>query len=108
MQDEMKIWLLALVALAVLTGLLNFVSKFMFGQVGENITLNVRANLYKSILAKHIGWHDDPEHATGILSATLAKDVQLLNGVSTEVLATYAEATAAMLGGIILSMIFSW
>lgn len=38
----------------------------------------------------------------------LAKDVQTLNGVSTEALAVAAEAMAAMLGGIIVAFIFTW
>jgi hypothetical protein len=53
LKSEMKFWLLALTFLAVLTGLLNFVAKFNFGLVGENITLNIRSGLYKSILTKH-------------------------------------------------------
>jgi len=64
--------------------------------------------LYASILVKNIGWHDSAENATGILSSTLATDVQTLNGASTEALSAYAEAFSSMIGGIIIAFIFSW
>lgn len=44
--DEFKVqirtWVLGLMGIAVVTGIDAFVSKFCFGQLGENITLNVR------------------------------------------------------------------
>jgi len=43
-----------------------------------------------------------------VLSTVLAKDVQTLNGVSTEVVGVYAEAFSAMFGGIVIAMIFQW
>jgi ABC-type multidrug transport system fused ATPase/permease subunit len=108
MREDLRQWILALCIIAFLTGLFKFLSVFIFGNIGQNITLNVRANLYRAILTKHVGWHDEPDNATGILSAVLAKDVQSLNGVSTEVLSTYAEAAASMLGGIIVAFCFTW
>lgn len=55
-----------------------------------------------------MGWHDKSENATGILSTTLAEDVQTLNGVSTEALGVMCEACFAMLAGIIVAFIFAW
>jgi len=97
-----------MVGCAVLSFFFNLISKFSFGRVGENITLKVRQNLYRSILIKHIGWHDNPENATGVLSSMLAQDVQTLNGVSTEALAVGCEAMSSMLGGIVIAFVFSW
>ena len=59
-------------------------------------------------MRKHVGWHDDQNNAGGILSTTLASDVQQLNAVSTEGLATAAESMSSLLGGIIFAFIFSW
>jgi len=52
--------------------------------VGENITLKMRYNLYKSIIHKHIGFFDLRENSPGILTAVLASEAQTLNGASTE------------------------
>lgn len=75
-----------MVALAVFNGLFAVIAKYQFGVVATNVSLNMRKKIYRSILSKHIGWHDNSENATGILSGILAQDVQLLNGVSTEVM----------------------
>lgn len=56
----------------------------MFKKVSNNMVTNVRKDLYESILRKDIGWHDDRDNSAGILTGTLASDVQLLAGVSAE------------------------
>ena len=65
-----------------------FVTKAIGGillsKVSENITSSVRKDLYTSIIHKDIGWHDHRENSSGIMTGTLASDVQLLNGVSSE------------------------
>jgi ATP-binding cassette subfamily B (MDR/TAP) protein 1 len=93
---------------AISAFLFTFISKVAFGIVGENITINVRSDLYSSIIKKHIGWHDDSTNAPGILSAVLASDVQLLNGASTEALAVMSEAFFAIVAGVVIGFIFSW
>jgi len=107
-KSEIRQWVLLMVALAFVSAILNLVCKFSFGKVGENITMHCRQDLYQSILKKNVSWHDRSENAAGILSSVLAQDVQTLNGVSTEVLSVYMEALFAMIGGIVLSCIFSW
>ena len=59
-------------------------------------------------MRKNIGWHDDRSNASGVITATLASDVQLLNGASSEGMAAIIEATAAFLWGLVLAFIFSW
>lgn len=108
LQEEMRLWCLIMVGCSVGSFFFSVISKYAFGNVGENITYNIRSALYSSILAKHQGWHDSSENATGVLSDVLAKDVQTLNGVSTEGGAAMAEAAFAMLGGVVIAFIFSW
>lgn len=83
-------------------------SVILFSKVGHNITMGVRKELYESVLRKNIGWHDDRSNASGIITSTLASDVQLLNGASSEGMAAIVEATAAFLWGLILAFIYSW
>lgn len=108
MKAQVQLWVCCMVGGAVVSFIVIFFAKKAFGTVGENITLNIRSELYSSILKKHVGWHDDQENASGVLSSILASDVQTLNGVSTEALSVMAESTFAMLGGVILAFIFSW
>ena len=67
--------------------------------VGENITLNLRSDLYTHLLKMHIGWHDDAKNSGGVLTAILANDIQKLNGMSTEAIATIVRAALGLIGG---------
>jgi len=89
-----------------------FISKaiggIMLSRVSENITGAVRKDLYESIVRKDIGWHDHRENSAGIMTGTLASDVQLLKGVSSEGLGAQIEGAVAVLTGMIAAFIFSW
>ena len=75
MRKDVNFWCLLMFLGSIVTLILIFISKKSFSVVAENITKNVRADLYLQILKKHVGWHDDQENASGVLSATLASDV---------------------------------
>ena len=80
----------------------------MLTKVSENITGKVRQDLYESILRKDIGWHDHRDNSAGIMTGTLASDVQLLKGVSSEGVGAQIEGTVAVLTGMIAAFIISW
>jgi ATP-binding cassette, subfamily B (MDR/TAP), member 1 len=108
LREEVNKWILTMFLLSFVVAFCFFVTKKAFSTVAENITINIRTNLYKSILVKHIGWHDDQQNAAGILSSILAQEVQLLNGVSTEAFAVMAEALCAITMGLAIAFVFSW
>jgi len=68
----------------------------------------VRKDLYESIIRKDIGWHDDRDNSAGIMTGTLASDVQLLSGVSSEGFGAQVEGGVAALSGMVMAFIFSW
>jgi len=51
---------------------MGYLNKYMFGVVGENVTIKIRKVLYASIMRKNIGWFDDRENAPGILTSSMA------------------------------------
>ena len=108
MRKSVDYWVLLMFIAAIICLLFTFLSKWAFGIVGENITINIRRDLYNAIMRKDIGWHDDQNNAAGILSSILAADVQKLNGVSTEGLSVTAEAMSSMVAGLIFAFCFSW
>jgi ATP-binding cassette subfamily B (MDR/TAP) protein 1 len=59
LRKEVNKFILMMLIGGLLSFIFNLLAKWMFGVVGENITLNVRKQLYKSILLKHVGWHDN-------------------------------------------------
>ena len=84
------------------------ISGVLLTHVSQEIIQGFRAELYEKILRKDIGWHDQRDNGAGIMTATLASDVQLLNGVSSEGMAVMVEAFAAVICGFVASIIFSW
>lgn len=55
-----------------------------------------------------MGFFDDKENAPGVISASMASDAQVINGVSAEGLATSLEAGFATLIGIVVGFIYNW
>lgn len=85
-----------------------FLMRYLFAIVGENLIFNVRRLLFESIVYKHISWFDSKEKATGILSNILSEDIILLNGLTTETFAIYAEAISTVIIGFSLSFYYTW
>ena len=101
-------WVIFMIGLSFTTLICKATANILFAKVGQNIIYGVRNELYEAVLRKEIGWHDDRFNSAGIMTATLASDVQALNGASSEGSATIIEATAAFVWGIVLALIFSW
>jgi len=55
-----------------------------------------------------MGWFDQKENSPGVLSACMASDTSVINGVSAEGLATSLEAFFSLCVGISLGFYFSW
>ena len=108
LRKDSDTWSLAMFLCAVVGFITVFCQKFLFGIVGENITINMRDKLYGAFIKKSIGWFDDRENAPGILNSVLASDVQALNGASTEGTAVILESTFAMVVGIVIGFCFNW
>lgn len=106
--DETLPWcgwmLLACVVISVTKG----ISMVLMAYVSENIVAGVRRDMYEAVMRKDIGWHDDRFNSAGVMTATLASDVQLLNGVSSEGLSVQIEALVAVLSAMIMAFYFSW
>ena len=85
-----------------------FFYKMIFGSIASNITLNMRKYLYESIMNKDVGWFDDRDHASGILTTTLSADVISLNGVSSEGIGIIFECIGSIICGFAIALIYSW
>ena len=55
-----------------------------------------------------MGFFDDRDNATGILTAAMAKDTAVINGVSAESLGPTCESMLALLTGIVVGFYFCW
>ena len=94
--------------LCVTVAISAYCNKLVFSIIGENLTSNIRKLLFASIMDKDISWFDHKDRAPGILSNILSEDINSLNGLTTEHIATLVEALGGLLVGIIISLFFNW
>ena len=105
---ESNQWCGLMLIFSLISLITGFCQKFSFGVIGENVTTNVRRELYRKIIEKHQGWYDERDNAPGILTSTLSSDAQIINGVSTEGLGSILEAICSVLTGLGIGFYFSW
>jgi ABC-type multidrug transport system fused ATPase/permease subunit len=89
-------------------GLVSFLQKYLFLYVGENLTFDIRNELFASILYKQLSWFDNKDRAPGILSNVLSEDIGVLNGMTTEHFAILMEAILGLFIGVILALFYTW
>ena len=107
-RSEINLWIMAIFINAFVSMVSSYIQKLSFGILAENMTKEIRKDLYHALLRKHIGWYDLNENNIGVLTSTLSSDVYALNGASTEGLSSVIETSFGLLGGIVLAFFFDW
>jgi ATP-binding cassette subfamily B (MDR/TAP) protein 1 len=77
-------------------------------KLGENVTEEVKKLLYGKILEKDMGWFDDRDHATSVLTTRMAEDCSRLNDVAGNSVQPVLTGFSNLLAGFIIAMIFCW
>ncbi|CAI2362505.1 unnamed protein product [Moneuplotes crassus] len=106
--EEITWYCLIMIGGCFISFIATYLQKLSFGILAENMTKEIRKDLYQAIIKKHIGWFDLEENNIGGLTATLTSDVYALNGASTEGLSKTIEVWCGLLGAIILSLVIEW
>ena len=106
--QELNFWVIGLAALAFLNMFSAFAQKLSWSVLGGNVTYDIRKLLYGEILTMNVGWFDNRENSPSVLSAIMAKDTSIINGVSTESVSPSLEGGLAFLIGCIIGFYFSW
>ena len=83
-KEELSYWVIFTAILGGATLFGQFSSNYSFGTLGENVTMNVRKLLYGHILEMHMGWFDDKEHGSSVLTSAMAEDTAIINGAGAE------------------------
>ena len=94
--------------IALSAGIGMFVQKYCFATLSEKVTYKMRFTLYDAILSKNIGWFDLRENSVGSLSATMASDTALVNGVSSESLGPIVESMFSLAVGLAIGFYYCW
>lgn len=80
----------------------------LFGFVGERITKKIRLETYSKILRMPIAWFDKPRNSSGTLSARLASDCQMVNGLLTTNISILIQNISTLISGLIIGFVYEW
>jgi ABC-type multidrug transport system fused ATPase/permease subunit len=91
---------------------LQFVSIFMkqsiYRWIQERMTKNLRKEYFTCLLSQEVGFFDDPVNSAGGLTAALAKQTQLVAGITGISLGQMIGSTCALLLGVAMAFVACW
>ena len=76
--------------------------------VGERLTRRLRGMTFRHILRQNIGYFDEEKNSTGSLTAQLATDATLVQGLTGSLVGTFLQIAATLITGMIISFINGW
>eukprot|EP01133_Synstelium_polycarpum_P008407 gene8407-9888_t len=101
----MALWFLLL---AAGSGIANFLQIGAFTYIGEKLTYRLRYFSFRSIIRQDIGWFDLPENSTGILTANLATDATLVQGMTSQRLGLLLQNLVTTVVGLVIAFVSGW
>eukprot|EP00457_Paulinella_chromatophora_P000433 gb/GEZN01000433.1/.p1 GENE.gb/GEZN01000433.1/~~gb/GEZN01000433.1/.p1 ORF type:complete len:1384 (+),score=244.98 gb/GEZN01000433.1/:399-4154(+) len=84
MERDAVRWSLIMLAISLAQVLGDTCRYWGFAVPGEKLTVKLRQMYYDAIVRQEIGWHDLPEHSSGLLCAGLASEVNTIQALSGE------------------------
>ncbi|KAJ7953427.1 ABC transporter B family-like protein [Quillaja saponaria] len=93
---------------AVITVIVHAVAHLSFGIMGERLTLRVREMMFSAILKNEIGWFDDTNNTSSMLSSRLESDATLLRTVVVDRTTILLQNVGLVVGSFIIAFILNW
>ena len=106
--DKMNGWVGYMLILAAVVFVGVTLRGICFGYVGENITENIRRDVYQATMRKHMGWHDVRTNNAGVINSILAGECTQLQGMTTEGIGVIFECVFSLGFAIAIGFYFSW
>lgn len=107
-REQMVFVVIWIVCIAAVLFVGVYLRTYAFGFMGNNVTWHIRQKLYRSIMEKHMGWFDERDHASSVLTTAMAEDTTKLNEVGSTTSSALAGATGAMVSGTFIALYFNW
>ncbi|KAK4261467.1 hypothetical protein QN277_004459 [Acacia crassicarpa] len=93
---------------AVVTVIVHAIEHLCFGIMGERLTLRVREALFSAILKNEIGWFDDTENTSSMLSSRLETDATLLRTIVVDRSAILLQNVGLVAASFIIAFLLNW
>jgi ATP-binding cassette subfamily B (MDR/TAP) protein 1 len=108
LEQETNKWAIIFIIIAIAGFVFTFFQNTLFGFASELLTERIRKSTFATILRQDIGFFDQEENATGVLTSNLAGDAQKVQGVSGAIVGTMLQIWTNLVGSIIIALIYGW
>ncbi|CAL0314164.1 unnamed protein product [Lupinus luteus] len=93
---------------AVITITVHAIEHLSFGIMGERLTLRVREKMFSAILKNEIGWFDDTNNTSSMLSSRLETDATLLRTIVVDRSTILLQNIGLVVASFIIAFILNW
>ncbi|XP_028754614.1 ABC transporter B family member 2 [Neltuma alba] len=93
---------------AVVTVIVHAIEHLCFGIMGERLTLRVREALFSAILKNEIGWFDDADNTSSMLSSRLETDATLLRTIVVDRSTILLQNVGLVVASFIIAFLLNW
>ncbi|XP_061365672.1 ABC transporter B family member 2-like isoform X2 [Gastrolobium bilobum] len=93
---------------AVITITVHAIEHLSFGIMGERLTLRVREMMFSAILKNEIGWFDDTNNTSSMLSSRLETDATLLRSIVVDRSTILLQNVGLVVTSFIIAFILNW
>lgn len=107
-REDANLYALIFLILGIVAFIANFFQMFLFSYVGEEITKNIRIEAYSKMLKMPIPWFDIAKNNPGGLTARLASDCKMVNGLTTTFIGILIQNVVTLVAALIIGFIFEW
>ncbi|KAM1034163.1 ABC transporter B family member 2-like [Malus sylvestris] len=93
---------------AFLTVIVHAIEHLCFGIMGERLTLRVREKMFSAILRNEIGWFDDTNNTSSMLSSRLESDATLLRTIVVDRTTILIQNLGLVVASFVIAFILNW
>lgn len=92
--------------LAVIAFVANFAQQYFFILSGERLTKRLRTITFEALLKQEIGFFDDENNGTGVLTSKLATDATRVDGLTGTLMGSILQTLTNMIVGVVSVLFF--
>ncbi|KAI9111388.1 hypothetical protein K1719_017078 [Acacia pycnantha] len=101
-------WYFGVIGTFFVTVIVHAIEHLCFGIMGERLTLRVREALFSAILKNEIGWFDDTENTSSMLSSRLETDATLLRTIVVDRSTILLQNVGLVAASFIIAFLLNW
>ncbi|CAN0842913.1 ABC transporter B family member 2 [Linum grandiflorum] len=93
---------------AIITVIAHAIAHLSFGIMGERLTFRVREKMFSAILHNEIGWFDDANNTSSMLTSRLATDATLLRTIVVDRSSILLQNVGLVVTSFVIAFILNW